>query len=74
MTKYNQSFQFVTGLKALHRTAFSPLRCAKAAAEYWRYGSGCRIVSHWVVSVFEKTMERRKYNGLSYDFGLEARF
>jgi len=23
----------------IHRTAFSPLRYAKAAAEYWRYAS-----------------------------------
>jgi len=42
--------------------------CRKAL----RYGSGCRIVSHWVLSVLEKTMERRKYNGLSYDFGFET--
>lgn len=32
----NQSFQFVPALTGLHRTAFSPLRCEKAAAEYWR--------------------------------------
>ena len=33
----NQSFQFVPALTGLHRTAFPPLRCAKAAAEFWRY-------------------------------------
>ena len=33
----NQQFQFVPGLKALHRTALSPLRSAKAAAEQRRY-------------------------------------
>ncbi|MEP5286955.1 MAG: hypothetical protein ABJQ33_12055, partial [Alloalcanivorax venustensis] len=33
----NKSLQFVPALTGLHRTAFSPLRCAKAAAEYWRY-------------------------------------
>ena len=33
----NQQFQFVPGLTALHRTALSPLRSAKAAAEQWRY-------------------------------------
>ena len=32
-----KSFQFVTALTGLHRTAFSSLRYAKAAAEYWRY-------------------------------------
>jgi len=30
---HNQSFQFVTALMGLHRTAFSSLRYAKAAAE-----------------------------------------
>lgn len=50
------------------------MQSTRQARDCGRYGSGCRIVSHWVVSVFEKTMERRKYNGLSYDFGLEARF
>jgi len=33
----NQVFQFVPGLAALHRTALSPLRSAKAAAEQRRY-------------------------------------
>lgn len=33
----NKALQFVTALKGLHRTAFSPLRCVKAAAEFWRY-------------------------------------
>jgi len=37
MLGVHKSFQFVPGLAALHRTAFSPLRYAKAAAEYWRY-------------------------------------
>ena len=32
----NHSFQFVPALAGLHRTAFSPLRYAKAAAEFWR--------------------------------------
>ncbi|PPK49808.1 hypothetical protein BY454_1588 [Marinobacter persicus] len=32
----NKSFQFVTALMGLHRTAFSSLRYVKAAAEYWR--------------------------------------
>jgi len=32
----NQLFQFVTAQMGLHRAAFSPLRYAKAAAEYWR--------------------------------------
>jgi len=27
----NKCVKYVPGLKALHRTAFSPLRCAKAA-------------------------------------------
>ena len=27
----NQCIKYVPGLKALHRTAFSPLRCVKAA-------------------------------------------
>ena len=36
----NQSFQFVPALKGLHRTAFSPLRYVKAAAEFWRYAQG----------------------------------
>lgn len=31
---FNQSFQFVPALAGLHRTAFPPLRCAKAAAEF----------------------------------------
>ena len=35
--KSNQVFQFVPGLTALHRTALSPLRSAKAAAEQRRY-------------------------------------
>lgn len=47
-------------------------RPCQGAAYGWRYGGGCRTVSHWVLSVLEKTMERRKYNGLSYDFGIEA--
>jgi hypothetical protein len=34
---HNQSFQFVPALAGLHRTAFSPLRYTKAAAEFWRY-------------------------------------
>jgi|GEM_PF-1696446 hypothetical protein len=34
--KTNQSFQFVPALMGLHRTAFSPLRYEKAAAEFWR--------------------------------------
>jgi hypothetical protein len=33
----NQVFQFVPGRMALHRTALSPLRSAKAAAEQRRY-------------------------------------
>ena len=37
----NQSLQFVPALTGLHRTAFSPLRYVKAAAEYWRYVVGC---------------------------------
>lgn len=49
-----------------------PLRCGSVTGDGGRYGSGCRIVSHWVLSVLEKTMERRKYNGLSYDFGFET--
>jgi hypothetical protein len=32
----NQSFQFVPARTGLHRTPFSPLRCVKVAAEYWR--------------------------------------
>lgn len=32
----NKTFQFVPALMGLHRTAFSPLRCVKATAEYWR--------------------------------------
>ena len=35
--KSNQVLQFVPGLTALHRTALSPLRSAKAAAEQRRY-------------------------------------
>ncbi|ERS83757.1 hypothetical protein Q672_19890 [Marinobacter sp. EVN1] len=33
---HNKKFQFVPALMGLHRTAFSPLRYAKAAAEFWR--------------------------------------
>lgn len=46
-----------------------------AAAYGWRhtvYGGGCWTASHWVISAFGKTMERRKHNGLSHNFGLEA--
>ena len=38
-TPFNKSFQYVTALAGLHRTAFSPLRCVKTAAEFWRYTS-----------------------------------